>query len=228
MRIAVGSAFRNSAGPQLGRYARQLDALKRLSEKLGHTLEWIATEGDSVDNTRMEIQQYARHLPIETTITVRDHGGPVFGSTEAVDRMKALSFVGNGILESVSKNVDVLIYVESDLRWKPDTMLRLIDKLQPGVDVVSPLIFAGDLFYDIWGFRKNGERFSPFEPYHPQLSKAGLTQVDSAGSCLVMRGEVARNCRMRNGGALVDFCEDVWSHGFTIFADARERVEHPA
>lgn len=234
MNIAIGSAFRNSAGPQLSRYVAQMTQLQTRLRREGHTLTWIATEGDSVDDTRMEILRYAKYVPIDTRIVIREHGLPWFGSTEATERMRALSYVGNGILEGVAEDVDTLIYVESDLIWTAETMLRLITKLSaarevnPCVGVISPLIFAGELFYDIWAFRKDGERFSPLPPYHTGLSPEGTTTMDSVGSCLVMTGHVARTCRMRNGGALVDFCGDVRHQGFQIVCDAQERVEHPA
>ena len=227
MNIAVGSAFRNSAGAHLSRYIHQLDRFRVEALARGHHVRWIAAEGDSVDNTRMEILRFARQLPIELHITVRAHGGPVFGSTEGADRMKALSYVGNGILENVGPDVDALVYIESDLVWKPGTMLRLIDKLEGDVDVVSPLIFAGEAFYDIWAFRKGGERFGPFAPFHPELHPTELTEVESAGSCLVMRGEVARTCRIVDDMALVGFCRDARAKGYNIYVDPTERIEHP-
>lgn len=227
MRIAIGSAFRNSAGPHLSRYVNQLAKLKECCDRRGDTLRWIATEGDSRDNTRMEIMRFAEYLPISMELAIREHGGPVYASTEEPARMKALSYVGNGILESVNEVDDVLIYVESDLLWKPETLYRLIEQLEPGKDVIAPLIFAGEAFYDIWAFRKNGHRFGPFHPYHGDLDLTQPTAVDSAGSCLVMRAEVARQCRIIEDNALVGFCKDVWSKGFAIYCDPRERIYHP-
>lgn len=226
MNIAVGSAFRNSAGPHLSRYAIQLQSFIDYVGKRGHSVRWIATEGDSVDNTRIEIQRVARQLPVELSLAIREHGQRWFGSTEEPERMKALSFVGNGILESVHGSDDILVYVESDLIWKPDMICRLIDR---DVDVISPMPFAGEAFYDIWAFRKNGIRFSPFEPYHPELQNHGsLTEVDSVGSCLVMKGYIARECRIRNDNALVGLCDDIREKGYKIYVDAQERIYHPA
>jgi acetyltransferase-like isoleucine patch superfamily enzyme len=119
----------------------------------------------------------------------------------------ALSFVGNGILELVRETDDVLVYVESDLIWNAGTVLQLIGDLQiPSVDVVAPLVFAGESFYDIWGFRgMDGERFSPAAPYHSSLAAGGvetLAEISSAGSCLVMKGAVAAAVE-RVGGRMI-------------------------
>jgi hypothetical protein len=122
---------------------------------------------------------------------------------------------------------DVLVYVESDLVWDAPTIVRLVSQVKPGTDVVAPLIFAGEHFYDVWAFRKNGARFGPFHPYHSELNHDGLTVVDSVGSCLIMRGEVARRCRIIDDEALVGFSRDVWAKGYNIHCDSRERVRHP-
>jgi hypothetical protein len=226
--IVLGSAFRNSSGHHMQRYFGQVDQLVSHLRMLGWNLRLIAVEGDSVDQTRKDLQTFATAVGVPIQIVVRNHGGPEYGSTEAPERMKALSYVGNGILENVREDDDVLVYAESDLLWRPQVVSKLVDKLKPReVDVVSPMPFAGQAFYDIWAFRKNGHRFGPFFPFHGELSFDGLTTMDSVGSFLVMRGEVARNCRIIDDEALVGFCRDVWAKGFTIKCDAGERVFHP-
>ena len=226
MKVAVGSAFRNMAGYPLDVYTRRLAMLRDTLAKQDHHLRWIAVEGDSIDATKRDIRRYAESRCIATELVERNHGGPWFGSVETAERMRALSFVGNGILESVRPDDDVLVYIESDLVWESDTIMRLIEQLRPGFDVVAPLIFAGEAFYDIWAYRKNGQRFSPFKPYHPDVNGEPVA-IDSAGSCLVMRAEVARRCRIVEDMCLVGFCKDVWDKGFTLHVDPRERIYHP-
>jgi hypothetical protein len=230
--VVIGSAFRNMSGWPMVNYTRQIGQLQRFLRVRGHTLEWIAVEGDSMDNTRIELQRYAMQMDIPLRLNVREHGRPWFGSVESQDRMKALSFVGNGILELVRETDDVLVYVESDLIWNAGTVLQLIGDLQiPSVDVVAPLVFAGESFYDIWGFRgMDGERFSPAAPYHSSLAAGGvetLAEISSAGSCLVMKGAVARSCRIVNDAALVGFCQDVRDHDYHIFVNPTMRINHP-
>ena len=236
MRVAIGSAFRNSAGFHCDRYFRQVNELRDQLRERGDVLHVIAVEGDSTDDTQFALMRWAEYLTLSVRIVTRNHGKRVFGSTEEPERMAALSYVGNGILETVREEDDVLVYIESDLVWRPEPIIRLIDQLgiltqcgesERQIDAISPLIFAGDAFYDIWAFRKSGHRFGPFKPYHGELDFKRPTPCDSTGSCIVMRGEVARKCRIIDNDAMVGFGRDVWAKGFTLFCDARERIQHP-
>ena len=219
--VAVGSAFRN-ARHYLPRYFAQV---AQLAEHLypSCSVRVIAAEGDSVDGTR----ECLRGVGAE--VVACDHGQPWFGSTEAPERFAALSRVGNAVFGAVRESDDVLVYVESDLVWTASTVKALVNMAlsrRDGFDVFAPLIFAGANFYDVWAFRKNGARFGPFPPYHPEVN-GQLTEVDSAGSCLVMRAEVARRCRIRNNYCLVGWCEDARVNGYRIAVDPLLRVEHP-
>jgi len=235
MRIALGSCFRNNEGPYLTRYFRQVAALVEVLRPAGHTLELVLVWGDCLDRTAAHLANGAEALGLPYNLVERSHGGPVYGSTEALERMVALSYVGNGVFEHVGRDVDALVYVESDLLWRPETFARLLRRLEldAAFDVVSPLIFAGRAFYDIWAFRKSGHRFGPFPPYHGELDllSGALTEVDSTGSCLVMRADVARKVRIPTAGpgdlALVGFCREARAAGFRIWVDPRERIDHP-
>lgn len=233
MKIALISFFRNSAGGQIQHFMQQAAALRDALTARGDRMRIIAVYGDCTDNTEDVLMSEALRHSFAMTLVERSHGGPVFGSTEKPDRLKALSYVGNGGLEAVLEQDDAVFYVESDLLWEPATVIRLLEQLGPNVDLVAPMIFAGKdneqrpVFYDIFVFRKNGERFSPFFPYHKDLKHDGLTHVDSVGSGFVMRGEVARHCRIRNDNVLMGFCEDVWDHEWTVNVDSRLAIYHP-
>lgn len=221
MNVVIGSAFRNAAH-YIPRYLNQVN---RLRQYMGDDfIRIVAAEGDSVDNTRDLLRDAGAQI-VECS-----HGGPIYGSTEAPERLKALSVIGNAIFGAVSDKDDVLVYVESDLIWTPATIATLIIHAmnqEQGFDVFAPLIFAGSHFYDIWGFRRKGVRFSPFPPFHADVN-GHIAEVDSAGSCLVMRAEVARACRIRNDYCLVGWCEDARNQGFRVAVNPSLRVEHPA
>lgn len=225
MNIVVASAFRNSEH-YLRRYFKMITALK---QKIAwrHDLRLIAGEGDSTDNTKVAL---ARFPDVKVQIVDVTHGGPVYGSTEDPARMAALSGVVNKILDAVTHNDDIVVYVESDLLWDFNTIDALINRAigwAGGFDVFAPMIFAGQNFYDIWAFRKDGKRFGPFPPFHPGLTGDATIEVDSAGSCLVMRAEIARRCRVKNDYALVGLCEDIRNQGFKIAVCPDLRVRHP-
>lgn len=229
MQIAVGSAFRNSSGAQIQRWLRQVSALRGYlyENTIGYALvRAIAVEGDSADRTRDELMHGSLAYNLDIDLRTCSHGGPVYGSTENPERLVALSRVGNAILEDVRQDDDYLLYVESDLIWSPKVIASLLSLVIRGeCDIACPLVMAGDKFYDIFLYRRNGVRFSPFHPYHPDLNGMPLL-IDSAGSCLMMHAKVARTCRMTDN-ALLDFCQDARSKGYSIKVDPSVRVEHP-
>lgn len=231
MNIAVGSAFRNSAH-RLPFYFEQVLALQKHLDAANFLdpmkVRIIAVEGDSTDRTLQDLQHWAGVYRIETAIHKCDHGGPVFGSTEAPERMAKLSGVGNAILAGVRETDDALVYVESDLHWDPETISDLVELAvvrANGFDVFSPLIMAGKAFYDIWAFRKDGKRFNSLPPFWPNLKEYALLEMDSVGSCLVMRREVAK-IRMTDG-ALVQWCENARAAGYKIAAVPSKEIHHP-
>jgi hypothetical protein len=242
LRIVVGSAFRNAAGAQVSRWMSQVAALRReLRDHYYCAFRAVAVEGDSRDSTREQLISEAQGQGVDLTLVTCNHGGPHYGSTEQPERMAALSMVGNAILDAVVPEDDVLVYVESDLIWEPETIRRLVDHvLRPNgeagtVDpntaahVYAPLTMAADLFYDIWGVRDlKGNRFSPFPPFHHGLNGVPM-EVGSLGSCLVMPARAARdvNVRMRRG-ALVEWSGFAREAGYRLMVCPDLKVRHPA
>lgn len=233
MNIAIGSAFRDT--PQW-RAARYFDRIAALRDHAGpnHSVRVIAAEGDSADDTRQRLRAEAARCRLSVAFPECSTGAPYFGSVEDPARMQALSVVGNAIFAAVLPEDDVLVYVENDIAWTPHDIGSLIDAAvsrMDHLDVIAPLVMAGEAFYDVWGFRGlDGSRFAPFHPYHgsfgARLAEGQPLEVSSVGSCLVMRGEVARSSRIRSGGALVDWCADARAQGFRIGVWPSFRVQH--
>ena len=229
MNIVVGSAFRNMSG-RVNRYFQRVHALK---EHVGskHPVRIIAVEGDSTDETDLELAHMAELWEIPTTVVKHNHGLPPFGSTEKPERLKTLTGVSNKIFRSVLKKDDVLVYVESDLLWEPHDVGSLVDFAmdnREGFDIFAPMVWAGEAFYDIWGFRGlDGERFGPFAPYHESLPHKGFGEISSAGSCLVMRAEIAREVKNESDDALVGWCEAARKRKYKIACALNFRVDHP-
>lgn len=231
--IAIVSAFRNSAG-RLGEYFARVRALVDTSP----TIHWhvVSVEGDSTDDTVAQLHNELVPLAIDYpgrvrgVLTRHHHGGPVYGSTEQPERLRALSGVFNAALAAIPADCTHAVWVESDLLWDSQTILSLVWHLHTAsVDVVAPLTFAGDVHYDLLALRGlDGRRFGPFAPYHPDcVNASGLVEVSSVGSCFAFRGNVAQQCRVRNDYAVMGWCEDVRTHGFRVWLDPTLRVDHP-
>jgi hypothetical protein len=233
MKIVVLSFFRNSAHGQLQRFMRQVADL-RAALAPRYDVGLVAVYGDCTDNTGELLEAFCDALRIPATIVRCDHGGPVYGSTEQPERMRDLSKIANKGLDyvvSMTGPADYFVwYVESDLIWKPETVARLVMRLEnEPVAAVAPLIFAGPHFYDVYSFRGlDGSRFAPFAPYHQTLLPEYMTEVSSVGSAFLMKGYVAQHVRIKNDGALPGFWEEARRLGYHVYVDPMERVEHPA
>ncbi len=229
MNVVIGSAFRNSIWHLPG-YFEQVMSLRGALLKKGHTLRIIAAEGDSQDPTRSRLPMFAVMANIHMQLLDVSHGGPWFGSVVSTERMQALSQIANSIFSEVRTLDDVLVYVESDLLWDSKTMMTLIQAAatrRKKFDVHVPMIFADAAFYDIWAYRKNGVAFDSQPPHHAEMNGDEIVEVDSAGSCLVMSGEVARSCRIRDENCLVGWCADAREHDYRIGVHTKLRIDHP-
>ncbi|MCK4302622.1 MAG: hypothetical protein KAY24_00075 [Candidatus Eisenbacteria sp.] len=231
MNIVLASIFRNG-GDYVNRWANQV---RNLAGALpdGHELGVLIAEGDSTDNTWVQLKGFVRMFG--GRLVKLEHGGLEWGSVDDVCRWRQVTNVWNalyGHLDDIEG--DALIHVEADLIWKPETMRRLLRQLER-VPAVSPMVWhrRPGRFYDTYGFRKDGVRFIGQSPYHPALEKwrsevnrqTGLVKIDTAGSCLVMRMEVARK---------VWFDSDTWhpgpsiyEQGASLWLDTQVAVTHP-
>jgi glycosyltransferase involved in cell wall biosynthesis len=229
MQIAIGSIFCNSAS-YIRRYAEQIEALRKAAPE--HNFRLLLCEGDSTDGTWEDLKSLYGDAVIK-----RAHGGTIYGSRDYIVRWLQSSWVWEGVRKRVRSSDDIFIYVESDLIWDSDTMLKLIKHLYNhyadlGVDVVCPMCFRAGYHYDTWGLRgKDGVSFEAWPPYHKDLlgpAKYGLYPISSAGSCLVMCGGVARESSFDPADmAIVGFCWNAAYKGYKLFLDPTLKVYHP-
>ena len=240
MRFVLGSIFRNSVN-YIPRYVSQVTDLREKLLARGDSLLLILAEGDNTDDTSSMLRSANtwrdwKGFPGGVIVMTREHRGPLFGSVDDDTRWRQSSWVWEGVIERVSQLDDVFCYVESDLIWDSDTLLRLAGRLGDGKDVVCPLcLYAPENMrhYDSWGLRGlDGKGFGPFWPYHSSLLQpspdAGMFPINSAGSCLVMRAEVARRSRfIPDNLAVVGWCQNMRENGFKLWLDDKEKVVHP-
>jgi hypothetical protein len=229
--IALCSAFRD-AEQSIWEYFAAAGELRRRLAGAGDRLHLVIGDGDSIDRTSALLLRYAAEF--EHTIVDCSHGGRKYGSVINRDRFRRLAYVGNRMLDNVPTDTDAIVMLDGDLIWDADTILALVGRLAE-VPACAPLVlcagnpagYAGDgpFFYDIWAFRRNGMKFTPLPPYHPDLGK-GLLQLESAGGCLAIRGNLARKVRFGDADAIVGLCGDIYQHGGTVWVDAGLSVRH--
>lgn len=227
----MASILRNAEG-YLERYLCQAAALRELLAARGDTLILRVAEGDSEDGTWARLLDAQRDTA-GMVVYKFDHGGPAFGSIDDPMRWANIARTWNRLLDGIKEDdFDALIYVEADLLWEPLTMVRLLGRLNEHglpVDIVAPMsMHVAGFFYDTWGYRVAGQRFSPNPPYYPALASLGpgdLLRIDSAGSCQAMRDVVARRCRLSPTDAMIG--HDVQAKGFCFWLDPSLTVLHP-
>lgn len=253
--VVLGSMFRD-AGSYADRYFDQVQALRWRLESRGDSLRLIVVEDhpEKVDEDWGPVAQLAHNFGQCLYVQVTD-GCPYYPSHDIPQRWRHLAWVANHVLRNVRASDDVCVYVESDLVWDPRTILRLIDLVRgckcrevldpignkvaerqgscdedPKVEVVSPMLMLqhSNRYYDTWGTRLNGRRFSPWRPHHEDLPENGLVEVDSVAGCTVMKASIARRVRFQKEDCYVGLCRDIWSKGHKVWLSLDDKVEHPA
>lgn len=224
----LGSIFRDST-PYLPRYFGQVRELAAELKARGDSLRVIWAEGDSVDDT-WDMLAMTLDGSLEGRLLRCAHGGPRYGSVDQIERWRQVAPVCNAVLAQVEDDVDAVVYVESDLVWEPATMLRLLSwRDETDFDAISPMVWYGTpgstWFYDVYAFRAAGRHFTASPPYHPALTHRVMA-VESTGSCLVMRGDVARACRFGLETCLIG--ESLAEHGYSLWVDPGASIWHPS
>lgn len=223
MNVTLCSAFRN-ATPTLATYFNQVNALDYELHKRGHRLSMVWGEGDSTDGTLAMLK--GATFRFRARLVDCTHGGKVFESIEDTERFDQLAYVGNCIWQAIPKDADAVVYVESDLLWLPSTITALIDALTV-YPAVSPMVKDSPLsFYDVWAYRRNGQRFTKHPPYHPDIRHGEMLKLDSAGSCMAIRGQLARKLSFP-ADCFVGFCRELYRLGGELYLDPSLTVFHP-
>lgn len=227
--VVVLTPFRN-ARKYLPLYFEQMSALKVALGLEGMSLRIVAAEGDSLDGTRERLIEMAREYNIPLSVIDTTHGHMRWGSVEDPVRMRVMSDVMNAALGQVRDTDDVVVWIMSDLEWDTKDVVGMILAVADSkveFDILSPLaVLDSDRFYDTWAYRKDGKRFNVNWPFCENLQRGRyLLEIDSAGSCLVMGGEVARDCRADEQEA-VSFCQNARDKGYRIALGTGWSVVH--
>lgn len=230
MNVTLCSVFRDST-PYLERYIDQVWGLwEILDARDKFCCVW--GEGDSTDDTLFQLRHGQRLWPVE--IVDCTHGGEKFGSVANPERFRQLAHVGKQIFAAIPAHADVVVYVESDLIWEPATLLALIDRVASGAyPASSPMVFlqrdgwAADAWYDTWGaIGLNGRHFTHHPPYNAGYTPEKPFPVSSMGSCMAMRGDIARRIVV-DDRLFQGISAQIWMMGESVWIDPKLTCLHP-
>lgn len=229
LNIALCSAFRN-AQSYIDRYFAQIDALNRLLTQRGDTLTLMLGYGDSTDDTDALLFEHTSGGAIGALLIDCTHGGPVYGSVVNPERFRQLAYVANKVWRAIPTNANVVAWAESDLTWEAQTMLALIDGTKE-YPAVAPMVmldrqgWSKEAFYDVYAFRKDGKLFRHNPPYFDGWPVSEPVQIDSAGSCMALRGELVKQLTWTDG-VFPELCQQIYRLGGAVWLDARLAVKH--
>lgn len=228
MNVVICSAFRNSIA-YIDRYFDQIDRLANLIARRGDWLSLVLGYGDSTDGTPAALFEAAA-MSIGARLIDVSHGGPAFGSVVHEQRFKQLAFIGNKIFANVPDDADAICWLESDLIWEPEVIAELLNHLQWHA-CVAPCIMdspPANTWYDTFVFRKDGQQFVKPSPYHAcMLTGDHMIEMDSVGSCVVMRADVAKQIAVPEEDVLIGVCRQIRDMGEKVFLDSSQKVFHP-
>lgn len=221
-KILFGSIIRDGEG-YLSRYYDQLRSLTN-----DYEIGLAICEGDSLDDTGEMIY---RLLPSELVLYAYNysHKGPKFGSVDNPTRWENIAKTWNYMLNNIGnalEEYDYFCYMEADLIWNKETIDKLVEGMED-FDCIAPMSMLGEnWFYDTWGHRSNGMNFSAIYPYHPYFNNClRYMPLESAGSCILMKAEVAQHCRLNLKDAMIG--HDIIKHGYSFVLDKTAIVNHP-
>lgn len=228
MNVTLCSAFRNASG-YIDRFIWQEIRLRKLLGERGGTLSLILAEGDSVDDTGRILSDEYSDMPNALLLNV-SHGGADYGSIVNAERFANLAKVWNAIWQRIPADADAVLFVESDLVWEPATMLALLDDLAE-YPAVAPMVmlrregYDPNFFYDNWGYWRGGVQIGVMPPYFAELN-GSLLELDSAGSCIAMRGDIARGLTWPPEDVARGVCRQIRVRGGSVWLNPKVSVIH--
>lgn len=232
MNVTLCSLFRDSMG-YLRRYIDQVTALGYSIVARGHRLYFVLGEGDSTDCTQEALLEFMESTNLDIVLVNVAHGGQNYGSVVHPQRFKQLAGACNTVWQYIPPDADAVIWCESDLIWQSETMLALLDDLAH-VPAVSPMIelerdgWPKGYAYDRWAVWRNGVQIHSMPPYFDDLDDdLDLVELDSSGSCMAMRGDVARRVTWPPEDVFRGVSRQIREGGDSVYLDMRLKVQHP-
>lgn len=225
------------------------DAGKHLAERAMHLFgkvgvdRWMFSVRPAKDATHHFLAGLADHRKVDCEIVVEPE-------EQLAERLPRLSAAGDGILANVRETDDFILWHESDLFTPKDVALRLGDSSlkgsktpgavggwpwlshcpsDPTLGLTTPqrMAFEPPMFYDTWGYRKDGVRFGNKPPYHECYRTDGPFRLDSVGSVVLIDAKYIRQGARMNGNGLVGLCDSIRALGGEVWCDPAVPVVQP-
>lgn len=220
--VMMLSFWRNDTGKRLRERAEHLLA------KTGDGLRWVWVVGDCDPQDRTFVTLWNLtycHQGKDIQIVPIDTG-------PHPDRYVRLSLSASAGLEYVRPDDDYVLIHESDIVSPPDVVERLLAHAAEGRCPVAgwPILRIDVntvLFYDIWAYRKDGQLFTNYPPFHTCYRPDRPFEVDSIGTVWLMPAQdIREGVRCHERGCL-ELSRKFRERGHRIWVDPTLVVEQP-
>lgn len=202
---------------------------------------WAVGDCDPGDRTEDKLIEFALKNHNEDITVIRHDTGTTARMRSVVDteRIAALSQTYDAAFAEVAKRPgdEYVMAHESDLVSPPNLVERLVATgLCPIAGAVYLTLPNGGprLFYDTWGYMKDGKNFRNTPPFGNDAWRGSADEkqpieVDSAGSVLMVPGaDIRAGARMVDNG-MVSLCKNLREqYGRKIHFDPTIEIEQPA
>jgi len=223
------SMFRGDAGKHLVRRVSHLLAKRGVDR-------WIFMVRPEMDMTAAMLQTYEG-----AKVNVIQEWWPA-----VEDRMIRLSVAADVALSAATyAGADRILWHESDLISPPDVVALLARTegtivggwpVLPGNETPAELMLHTgavrldtEKFYDTWGYRAGGDRFTNEPPFFPVdgLPRDRPFQLESVGSVALIDASAIRRGARFSPGAFVNLCGTARAGGGTVWCDPRVKIVQP-
>jgi hypothetical protein len=240
--IAVCAMFRDSMQwhgrriDQVGAFFRNWEGQARLA---GVVPTYHLLEGDSRDDTRAVLQDWAARLGGRVRLTFHDVGGRPPSSDGGDDRRKVLAAAGNVCLASaLDGGGKLLLWTESDLLPTPPLLPGLLeaaagpdwDKVAAVAPVALIDVNGFTAFYDGWAFEGiHGEKWGMQGVPALKRWPARYRPMRAIGSCALLNADVLRENNIDFGvGCFPALCQAGRDAGAAVYCDVSLDIYHPS
>lgn len=226
MTVVMCSMWRNDAGRDLRRRA------EHLLSKRGPGLRWVWVVGDSEDATHTRLQEYIDEIKPPGRVDLIVGHTHIPGDNYSA-RLRRLGATANFWLAEVQPADEYVLIHESDIISPPDIVERFLAHAAAGRCPIAgwPVLPLGPngetVFYDIWGYRKDGALFTNTPPYHACYRPDEPFEVDSVGSVWLFHAEDVRAGVYFDQNASVGLCAQLRDRGRRIWVDPTLTVVQP-
>lgn len=237
--VLVCTIARNLEGKFPVYYSQLRSAVTQLSSEYSFSFSFY--ENDSTDGTKALVKNADWSFFKQYSVVTEDLRAGVFKGND-LERVRILATARNKCLEAgdMYKNVDWILFVESDIEYTPEIFEKILRHNEQDVDVFSGMAVTKDtkVIYDLWATRYSPEERPDSISNRDKLETNGVRDLWATFSCLCLyKAEpFKKGVRFHWMNERFDMhdcdttviCENFRKAGYTkILADYSINPEHP-